>query len=178
MTPISKNTGFVLLYAVLVASVISITGVLLSDIIFKQLVLSSIGKESQFAYYAATAGDECALYWNTQLAFGRLKGPCPDNGAGKQCEYIDTTISPIQCNGQDIIVTPQTDLDNNGVFPKRFEFKILNLQNSSCAIVTVTKDRTQKKSTLFQSQGYNRGGVNCNDPSPRRIEKIIFRSPF
>ena len=177
MIPISKNEGFVLLYAVLVASVISITGVLLSDIIFKQLVLSSIGKESQSAYYAATAGDECALYWDTQLAFGRLKGPCPANGAGKQCEYINTTQNPIQCNGQNIDVTHIGNLSNDGL-PKTFEFKILGLQNNSCAVVTVTKDPGKKKSTLFQSRGYNRGGADCNEASPRRIEKIIFRSPF
>lgn len=161
-----NNNGFVLLYAVLVASVISITGVLLSDIIFKQLVLSSIGKESQLAYYAATAGDECARYWDKKFAFGEIDGACPD------CEYFPSADSSIQCNGDEINV----DQINDQPLLKIFEFIVPNLQNNSCAIITVTKNLEQEKTTLFKSQGYNRGGQFCSEASPRRIEKIIYRS--
>ncbi|MFA6416342.1 MAG: hypothetical protein WCW56_02545 [Candidatus Paceibacterota bacterium] len=57
------SKGFVLLYSLLVAGIVLAIGLSLSSIISKQITLSSIGKMSRVAYYAADAGRDCAFFW-------------------------------------------------------------------------------------------------------------------
>jgi len=48
--------GFTLLLAVLVASLLTSVGLAMASIAQKQLVLSSVGRDSQYAFYAADTG--------------------------------------------------------------------------------------------------------------------------
>lgn len=57
-----SNKGFVLLYALLVASIVLVIGLTLSNIILKQLIISSISREMNAAYYASNAGRECIRF--------------------------------------------------------------------------------------------------------------------
>ena len=57
-----KKRGFALLIAVIFMSVMLSLGLALSSIGYKQQVLASTATESQYAFYAADAGMECALY--------------------------------------------------------------------------------------------------------------------
>lgn len=59
-----NGRGFALLYAVMTSSIILAVGVSLISITLKQLSISTLGRESQYAFYAANAGAECALYWD------------------------------------------------------------------------------------------------------------------
>ncbi len=54
--------GFVLLYAVMTASIVLAVGVSIISIALKQLSIANLGRESQYAFYAANTGAECALY--------------------------------------------------------------------------------------------------------------------
>ncbi|MFA6095589.1 MAG: hypothetical protein WC767_01990 [Candidatus Paceibacterota bacterium] len=56
--------GFAMLFAVLVSSVLLSIGLSIFNLTVKELTLSSSGRESQFAFYAADSGAECALYWD------------------------------------------------------------------------------------------------------------------
>jgi hypothetical protein len=58
--------GFTLLLAVLVAGILAAVGAAIYNIVSKEVVLSSAGKESQFAFFAADAGVECVLYQDFQ----------------------------------------------------------------------------------------------------------------
>lgn len=60
----AARTGFVLLYAVMTASIVLAVGVSIISIALKQLSISTLGRESQYAFYAANTGAECALYWD------------------------------------------------------------------------------------------------------------------
>src|SRR3990167_4752401 len=63
--------GFTLLLAALVASIVLALGASIFGVAQKELTLSSIGRDSQFAFYAADTGAECALYWDFRhQAFG------------------------------------------------------------------------------------------------------------
>ncbi len=63
--------GFTLLLAALVASIVLALGSSIFLIARKQVTLSSLGRDSQFAFYAADTGAECALYWDIRhSAFG------------------------------------------------------------------------------------------------------------
>ncbi len=56
--------GFTLLVAVVLGAVALSIGLALLDIAYKQSVLASSAKQSQFAFYAADAVLECALYYD------------------------------------------------------------------------------------------------------------------
>lgn len=64
-----NKKGFVLLYAVLVTTVVLAVGLVMSNIITKQITLSFIGRDSQVAFYAADAGIECFKFWANQRIF-------------------------------------------------------------------------------------------------------------
>src|SRR5581483_9987816 len=61
---IKGNKGFAMLFAVLVASLLLAIGISIFNLTVKELILSSSGRESQFAFYAADTGAECAIYWD------------------------------------------------------------------------------------------------------------------
>jgi len=58
--------GFTLLLAALVSSIVLALGSSIFLIAQKQVLLSSLGRDSQFAFYAADAAAECALYWDVK----------------------------------------------------------------------------------------------------------------
>lgn len=62
----AREKGFTLLLAALIASIVLSLGVSIAGLIQKELILSSTGRDSQFAFYAADSGAECALYWDVR----------------------------------------------------------------------------------------------------------------
>jgi len=64
----SESAGFTLLLAALVASITLAIGAAIYGIAIKELNLSSIGRDSQFAFYAADSAAECALYYDINKA--------------------------------------------------------------------------------------------------------------
>lgn len=57
-----KTSGFALLYAILLAGAITSVGVILMNIITKQIIFSSLGRSSDIAYYyLASSGRECLV---------------------------------------------------------------------------------------------------------------------
>ncbi len=60
----AANSGFTLLLAALVSSIVLAVGAAIFGIAQKQVLLSAIGRDSQFAFYAADTAAECALYWD------------------------------------------------------------------------------------------------------------------
>lgn len=60
----AANSGFTLLLAALVSSIVLAVGAAIFGIAQKQVLLSAVGRDSQFAFYAADTAAECALYWD------------------------------------------------------------------------------------------------------------------
>ncbi|OGG53484.1 hypothetical protein A2851_04160 [Candidatus Kaiserbacteria bacterium RIFCSPHIGHO2_01_FULL_53_29] len=65
----NSQAGFTLLLAALVASVVLALGAAIFSLAQKQFTLSSIGRDSQFAFYAADTAAECALYWDFRFSY-------------------------------------------------------------------------------------------------------------
>ncbi|MEK7136416.1 MAG: hypothetical protein AAB821_02390 [Patescibacteria group bacterium] len=162
MAKISRKKGFVILYAVLVAGVVSIGGILLANIIVKQLMLSSFGRESQFAYYAADSGDECARQGYTHGAFGVF-----NEGFDGEPEYLAGELGLLTCEQGDIIE------GDDGEFKKfTFNVQLVDSEDSpSCARTTIWIHNNANSSYTIESTGLN----YCAD-HPRQVEKVIFRS--
>ncbi|MFQ5661814.1 MAG: hypothetical protein ACE5F2_00995 [Candidatus Paceibacteria bacterium] len=140
-----KNKGFALLYSVLVASVLLAIGLAIFNITIKELLLSSLGRDSQFAFYAADTGAECALYW--------------DFKAGA---FASSTPSSIEC--------ADTVIDDMGGKPYGVpnEFTLDFSPEPYCVTVSVTKYDAPLR-TVIESRGYN----TCDVTNPRRVERAI-----
>lgn len=60
----TSQRGFTLLLAALVSSIVLGLGASIFLIAKKEVTLSSLGRDSQYAFYAADQAAECALYWD------------------------------------------------------------------------------------------------------------------
>jgi len=158
------NGGFVLAFAALLSGILLSIGVAIFGLTLKDLLISSSGRESQFAFYAADTAGECVLYWDIRhIGFS----------ISVFATSSDSTIfgpgSGVMCNGEDVTdpatgwnpdagwdVTGITSTGATTVFDMKFD-------NDSCATVTVIKDAG---ATRIDSRGYN----TCEE-NPRRVER-------
>ncbi|OGF61958.1 hypothetical protein A2926_00560 [Candidatus Giovannonibacteria bacterium RIFCSPLOWO2_01_FULL_44_40] len=106
-----KKRGVTLLLAIFISTLATSLGLGIFAIIFGELGISGVAKESLVALYAADSGAECAIYWDI-----------------KQQAFSTTTSSSINCAGSDFTVggSPLSIFD-------------LTLPNDSCAHIQVQK---------------------------------------
>jgi len=144
--------GFALLYSVLVASLLLAIGLSIFNITIKELVLSSSARDSEFAFFAADTGTDCALYWDY---------------VGGAFSTEDPAAS-VNCAGQTAPVTTEVDGENS-----THAFSLdLGADNPYCTDVTVEKTSIEGglfRSTTIVSRGYN----TCDAENPRRVERAI-----
>jgi Tfp pilus assembly protein PilX len=161
---IKSNNGFVLVLAVLLSGILLSIGITMFGLTFKELLISSAGRESQFAFYAADTAGECVLYWD-------IRHPGYSNSifATSSASTLISKNSGILCNEEDI-TSPTTGWDVNSgwditnitgtsattVFDMKFD-------NGACATVTIIKNSGL---TQIDSRGYNTCVTN-----PRRVER-------
>lgn len=98
--PQSQERGFTLLLAALVASIVLSLGAAIYSIAIKQVTLSSIGRDSQFAFYTADTLAECVLYWDLrQGLFGTTSPPTEITCNGVAAEITTTSDTGGSSNG-------------------------------------------------------------------------------
>lgn len=146
----AQEAGFTILLAAIVASLVLSLGISVFSIAQKQLILSSTGRNSQYAFYAADTAAECALYWDIRHNFASTSNP----------------VSPITCDDNDNISVEHTDLNS---FPIVFEFEFE--PNGYCTQVTVTKDTVHPR-TLIRANGFS---VDCEgiETSARVLQRSV-----
>lgn len=149
----TTRRGFTLLIAVLIGSILIALGSAIFSIVSKEIILSSSGRESQFAFFAADTGIECALYWD-------VKHNAFSSGSA---------LTDVACGGAPAVLTRTAG--NNGTSPTlttSFSFSLDSGVTNPCATVTVVKT-TFPTSTVVASQGYN----TCVTTNPLRLERAI-----
>ena len=158
---IQTNKGYTLLFAVLVSTLVLSVGISILNINKKEYLLASAARESVTAFYAADGALECAAYYD----IGQNKFSQPDYATHVSCASFKPTVPDTA------VGVPFSD-DGAGTTVARFD---LNLNNSSCATVIVTKSPT---GTSIQSRGYNIGwdstALKCNLASPKRVERVLY----
>lgn len=121
-----QQKGFVILFTILISVIILMIGLGIFSIATRETVLSGTAREAQYAFYAADAGVECALYAETQGVFSQGSGglfPCGATGM-------------ISTSG-----------------PNTFTFNVLiDAVDKTCARVTVINSTGSRR---VISQGYN-----------------------
>lgn len=141
--------GFTILFAVLTSSLLLAIGITIFNITYRELLLSSSARDSQFAIYAADTGVECALYWDT-IASSFATGTGQRN---------------VECASQLALFTVYPDRPSTSTF-------LLALPSGGgvqpCAIVDVAKYENPTRTVLI-SRGYN----TCETTNPRRVERAL-----
>src|SRR3989344_1676627 len=143
--------GFTLLIAIVTTSMLLIVSFVVINIALKQLVLANASRDSQYSFYAADAGTECAIYWDLK---------------NTTSSFDPATPGSITCSGQTITTGSQTiptippqpaviGGNANSIFYITF--------TKGCAIVRVTK--VVGGITTIDSRGYN----TCDVTSQRRF---------
>ena len=140
--------AFTLIMAILTASVMLALGYAIFNIVSKEILLSSSGRESQFAFFAADTGIECALYWDSKFDAFSTSSPLIEVSCGVASSTLTKVIS-----------------GNNAT--STFSFQFSTFITRPCVTVTVAKSIPAK--TKIESAGYN----TCVVTNPRRIERAI-----
>ncbi|MEX0917158.1 MAG: hypothetical protein WDZ90_01400 [Candidatus Paceibacterota bacterium] len=142
-----SERGFTLLLSVLISSLLLAIGLAIFNITIKELILSSSGRESQFAFYAADTGAECALFHDFQRGAFSTSSPA----ANLECideEWEVTSSSPVP-----------------GTYTRTFSID----SEPHCMTVVVTKEEGPPVTTSIEARGYN----TCDTGNPRRVERAI-----
>lgn len=132
----AQQRGFTLLLAALVSALVLILGVSIFELVQREVSLSGLGRDSQFAFYAADTAAECALYWDVRLAYFSSSTP-----------YVTPS-----CDG-----TSWSEVSGSvGALPYTISFRLENLfgANGNCADVSVTKSETNPR-TRIRADGYS-----------------------
>jgi Tfp pilus assembly protein PilX len=143
--------GFTLLIAILVSSILLSLGFAIYNIVSKELILTASGRESQFAFYAADSGIECALYWDYQHNAFSTSTPAQPTCAGAPVSDYNVSFN-----------------SGTGEYTTTFNFSLGGTTVSPCTGVTLVR-RINPVRTTLTAAGYN----TCVLNNPRRIERAI-----
>ena len=152
--------GITLLVAVILTSVILSVALALLDIAYKQQLLASTAKQSQFAFYAADTVMECALYWDQQSNAFDFTSPLPSSN------IICNALQP---------VTGSFSNNVNGSF-RVTTFSIPCTGSGSPTDIRGTVTIVKSNGGAFCSSTsysclYATGYSTCDATDPRRIER-------
>ncbi len=164
-----RQKGIAIFIAVVVVSSLMLIALAISDLSYKEQLISTSARDSRIAFYAADSGAECALFHD-------LKG-----GANSTFFFpIDMSSFPDQftCGGAE--TNPTTQDNSSGSVTTTFHFD-LSGDVESCAIVHVTKesDGNGGIATHIESRGYNNtctvsaGGTPGVADGARNLERSI-----
>jgi hypothetical protein len=173
----AKKAGFTLLLAALVASIVVSLGAAIFQVARKQVLLSGVGRDSQFAFYAADTAAECALYWD--FRYGYFASTTPTITPAPTCDGVALTIIsstnlayPFTKSSQAPINLFVSASPSGGYCA---EVRVLKCQgqgpiqpNGTCNYV----GPTDPIRTLIHADGYS---VRCADKntSPRALQRSI-----
>ncbi len=156
----TPQRGFTLLIAVIFMSVMLSFGLALGSLSYKQQVLASSAIESQYAFYAADAGLECALYTDQTGAFIPYPSSAP----------LLSSVPPISCDG--MATPPQSSVWTTARWIITYRLPIdAALPNPRCADMTVYKYSapTNGITTYIFSQGYDVSCATVTSPGGARF---------
>jgi len=176
MANLKSNRAFVLLYAVLVASVVLAIGFSLANIITKQIILSSLGQSSRVAYYAADGGRNCGRFWSNVEKF---TGSPFDVTTRAHCSTdindfitISKVFSPLETKLLNLY-----KINLSAYNYQAYTLSDINFNNEACAKVTIFSfdddpSKTPNYRTIVLSRGFS---ASCTTPvSSRSVSRTVI----
>ncbi len=171
--------GFTIFFAMLVGSLSLAIGLAVYDLTIRELDLSATATQSQYAIYAADAGAECVLYWDSNYLGTGSAFPTSTQSA--------VPASGVTCVGQDIaahgaVPTPfsadtstwaawNTSQITASAATTTFTLMLGASGNSACAMVDVAKAVISGAVyTTVTSRGFNACSADISPRVERRFE--------
>ncbi len=157
----NKKRGVALFIAIMVSGVVLAIGAGMVDIVSKEIRLSSIGRQSSEAFYAADTGLECALYYDDVLGGNTI---FPKDNSGTPPNPTSFTCAGGSVAG---ITVSSGSVSASTTFTVNFSNSI----NDPCSIITVSKyqDLIGNDKTKINSVGLS----SCNASKIRRSERGV-----
>ena len=155
-----QQSGFVILFAMIISTIILILGSGIFSIAYKEALLQSSDTETLHALYAADAGVECALYLDAAIV--PAVNTC---NAGTNTPVSGATLAPITASAPTLGAPLITDFR-------------LGYSNGTCSHVTVSKTLiplpTSRVETKIYSQGYNSCDKDIpQNNNPNLVERVL-----
>jgi hypothetical protein len=151
---LKNSKGYAILFTVVIIGIISMIALGLVNSAYKQLILSSVAKDSQIAFYQSDSATECALYADNQTTIPTdpaiTTWTCGKDSAGNNLTFNITTPTGNRADGYNLV----------GTFAS---------PSLPCFNITTTKTTTIPVITTVNAKGYN----ICNLSSPRTVERAI-----
>lgn len=158
----ASERGFTLLIAALVASIVLALGASIFALAQKEVTLSSIGRDSQFAFYAADTAAECALYWDFRFNYFATATP-----AG---------VADPTCDQEALNATGRSDTYPYTMTSERMDlFRDATPIGDFCAEISVTKSLdpvTSALRTVIHADGYSSPCASV-DTNPRTLQRSV-----
>lgn len=139
------NKGYAILYTVVIISIIMTIAIGLSNSVNKQMILSSVARDSQAAFYQADTAIECAL---------AIQFKHSGYSAGDQFSC------GLKSNGSDVTLTA------NQISPNIFSITP-DISSGACFDIYVDESNPTPDNRLIKASGYS----ECNPANPRRVER-------
>jgi hypothetical protein len=170
-----NKSGFAMLYAVLVSSLLLAIGISIFNISIKELNIATSERDSQISFYAADSAIECAMYW------GRKAGAFPqcfdtNCDVNNQNSVATSTSNTIICNGNPIKLSFQKDDTGlNFVYSTTsfFKFSATDITKPQSDITIINSfypnGPSYPKNNTLEADGHNNGIVG------RRVERARFQ---
>jgi hypothetical protein len=152
-----NNKGITLLVSLITVSMLALVSFVVVNVALKQLIIGYGNQESQYAFYNADGGIDCAIYWDLQ----KNGNPSPFD------PYTTLPYSPTpRCNNQNLtFLTPTPPPVVSGYSTTTFQANLLK----GCIIVDVVKKVGLATTTKVDSRGYN----TCTGGALRRYERGV-----
>lgn len=158
-----SRRGFTVYFAVLIASLSLTIGLAIYDLVSRELLLSQVATQSQYAIYAADTGIECALYWDFHYEDD-------EDGSAFATSSNDTwpsTGSDLMCAGLDITESSWNVTTASQAATTTFA---ITVGTNSCAEVIIAKRVGTATTTVITSEGRNT--TNCATAGPAGILRV------
>lgn len=167
--PRRRQAGFTLLLAALVSSIVLQLGASIFLLARKEVTLSSLGRDSQYAFYAADQAAECALYWDSRVSpAGYFASSTPPG--------FDVTT--LKCDGQCLntdsgVCAEVTGRSTTYPYEMTFTYSPTSAAVEYCATVTVYKSLSSGVvRTTIHADGYS---TSCTtlQTNPRALQRSV-----
>lgn len=160
--------GFTLLLAALVSSIALAVGISIFSIVNKQIQLSSMGRDSQFAFYAADGAADCALFWDVRRqVFSTTTPPAPPPDP-----------NAVTCATQSVAVTTTDRTDVSGAWQSTdfsYSYDEPGTPSTHCVNVVVTKAAGASAGTVNTTVHVDGFNTTCAEiaTSPRALQRSV-----
>lgn len=173
-----QQHGFILLFAMLTSTILLSVGLALSNISYKEIVLASASRDSQYAFFGSDSGSECAFYWDRKwFEHGLPNSPFPENDSPDAIYPDGETViwSEVKCSNREVTDTSVSGwevVSSATGATTTFRVRLGPTDRDGCVTVRVGKN-LPAGNNLPDVKITASGASSCSDTDPRVVERTI-----